>query len=45
MKKLVLENVVGTIPNTGESVKEIKEIRRKLSNQKFNLNQINQLSE
>lgn len=38
-----LEKQVGSIPNTGDSVKEVREIRNKLSREKFNLNEINAL--
>lgn len=38
IRKLVLEKQIGSIPNTGDSVKEIREIRKKLSKEKFNLN-------
>ena len=31
VRRLVLDKMVGIIPNTGESVQEIKEIRKKLS--------------
>ena len=31
LRKLVLEKMIGIIPNTGDSVKEIREIRKKLS--------------
>ncbi|HLD79512.1 MAG TPA: ribbon-helix-helix domain-containing protein [Candidatus Nanoarchaeia archaeon] len=31
VRRLILSNLVGIIPNTGDSVKEIREIRRKLS--------------
>jgi len=31
VRKLVLEKQIGSIPNTGDSVKEIREIRKKLS--------------
>jgi Arc/MetJ-type ribon-helix-helix transcriptional regulator len=31
LRKLILEKQIGTIPNTGDSVKEIREIRKKLS--------------
>lgn len=31
LRKLVLEKQVGSIPNTGDSVKEIREIRKRLS--------------
>lgn len=44
IRKLVLEKQIGSIPDTGDSVKEIREIRKKLSKEKFNLNKINQLN-
>ena len=44
IRKLVLEKQIGSIPDTGDSVKEIREIRKKLSKEKFNLNEINQLN-
>jgi len=31
LRKLVLERQIGSVPNTGDSVKEIREIRKKLS--------------
>jgi len=31
VRRLVLNNLVGIIPNTGDSVKEMKEIKKKLS--------------
>jgi len=43
IRKLVLEKQIGSIPNTGDSVKEIRKIRKKLSKEKFNLNELNQL--
>ncbi len=44
IRKLVLEKQIGSIPDTGDSVKEVREIRKKLSKEKFNLNEINQLN-
>ncbi len=44
IRKLVLEKQIGSIPDTGDSVKEVREIRKKLSKEKFNLNKINQLN-
>jgi len=38
IRKLVLEKQIGSIPNTGDSVKEVRDIRKKLSKEKFNLN-------
>jgi len=37
IRKLVLEKQIGSIPDTGDSVKEIRKIRKKLSKEKFNL--------
>ena len=31
LRRLLLQQQIGTIPNTGDSVKEIREIRNKLS--------------
>ncbi|MBU1632718.1 MAG: type II toxin-antitoxin system ParD family antitoxin [Nanoarchaeota archaeon] len=31
VRKLVLDRMVGIIPNTGDSVKELREIKKKLS--------------
>lgn len=31
VRRLVLNNLVGIIPNTGDSVKEMREIKKKLS--------------
>jgi len=33
IRRLILDKQVGSIPNTGDSVKEIREIRKKLSKQ------------
>mgnify|MGYP001586775322 CR=1 FL=1 len=48
VRKMVLEKLeklVGIIPNTGDSVQEIREIRKKLSKEKFDLDEINRLGE
>jgi len=45
VRRLVVEKLVGIIPNTGDSVKEVQEIRKKLSKEKFNLAEINKLVE
>ncbi|MFC1690988.1 hypothetical protein ACFL0W_02295 [Nanoarchaeota archaeon] len=41
--KLALEKQIGSIPNTGDSVKEIRKIRKILSKEKFDLTEINKL--
>ena len=43
VRRLVWEKEIGTIPNTGDSVQEIKIIRKSLSKEKFNLRSINSL--
>ncbi|MDD4877778.1 MAG: ribbon-helix-helix domain-containing protein [Candidatus Nanoarchaeia archaeon] len=46
IRKLIHEKVhsmVGIIPNTGDSVKEIRAIRKKLSKEKFDIDKINSL--
>ncbi len=48
LRKLILEKQIGSIPNTGDSVKEMKEIKKKLSKEikSFkNLEEINKLAE
>ena len=43
VRRLVWEKEIGTLPNTGDSVQEIREIRNKLSKEKFDLKNINSL--
>lgn len=43
LRKLVLEKQVGSIPNTGNSVKEVREMRKKLSKKKISLKELNSL--
>lgn len=40
---LLLNELVGIIPNTGDSVEEVREIRRKLSKEPIDLDKINAL--
>ena len=44
LRRLILEKQIGSIPNTGDSVKEIRDIRKKLSKEKFDLDKINKLT-
>ena len=44
IRRLIIESQIGSIENTGDSVKEVREIRKKLSKEKFNLNEINKLN-
>ena len=43
VRKLILEKMIGIIPNTGDSVKEVREIRKKFSEEKFDLKKLNRL--
>lgn len=43
VRKMIITNQVGTIPNTGNSVDEIRATRKKLSKEKFDLEKINKL--
>lgn len=43
IRRLVLEKQVGSIPNTGDSVKELGAIRKKLSKADVDLTEINAL--
>lgn len=43
LRKLILEKQVGSIPNTGDSVAEVRAIRKKLSREAFDLDSINKL--
>lgn len=45
LRKLILEKQIGSVPNTGDSVKEIRAIREKLSKDKIDLDEINALGE
>ena len=37
------KDAIGSIPNTGDSVKEIRELRKKLSNKSINVKELNKL--
>lgn len=43
LRRLILEKQIGSIPNIGDSVEEIRAIRKKLSKEAFDINAINQL--
>jgi len=43
LRRLILSQQVGSIKNTGNSVKEVRAIRKKLSKLKMNLDEINSL--
>jgi len=41
VRRFIWDNEVGTIPNKGNSVKQVRKIRNKLSKQKIDLKEIN----
>ena len=45
LRRLILEQQIGSVKNTGDSVKEIREIRKKLSKEKIDLDEINSLGQ
>ncbi len=45
VRRLIFEKLVGIIPNTRDSVKEVRDIRKKLSQEMFDLDVINKLAE
>ena len=45
LRKLVLEKQIGSIPNNGDSVREVREIRKKLSGEIIDLDEIDKLGE
>ena len=45
VRRLILSELIGIIPNKGNSVKQIKTLRRKLSKEKFDLEKINKLAD
>lgn len=45
VRRLVIDNLVGILPDTGDSVKEVRKIRKRLSKEKVNLKKINKLAD
>ena len=43
LRKLILERQIGSIPNTGDSVQEVREIRKRLSND-FTLKDVDEIN-
>ncbi len=41
VRRLVIERQIGSVPNTGDSVKEVRDIRKKLSKEKIDLRKLN----
>lgn len=44
IRRLVLNKMIGIMRDTGDSVKEVRKLRKKLSKEKFNLKEINALA-
>lgn len=45
IREFILEKQIGSLVNTGDSVKEIRKIRKILSQEKFDLDAINKLAD
>jgi len=45
IRRLVLNQMVGIIPDKKDSVKEVRAIRKRLSKEAFNLKEINKLAD
>jgi len=45
VRRLVIDKLIGIIPEEGDSVKQVREVRRKLSKEKFDLDEINKLAD
>ena len=45
VRRLVLDKIIGIAKDTRDSVKEIKDIRKRLSKEKFNLQKIDKLAD
>ena len=45
VRRLVLDKLIGIIPNEGDSVEQVRNLRKKLSKEKFDLDEINKLAE
>ena len=43
VRRLVLERHIGSIPDTGDSVKEVRALRKKLSREDVNVGELNAL--
>lgn len=41
IRRLTINNMIGSTPNIGDSVTEIRELRKKLSQEKIDLDEIN----
>ncbi len=44
VRRLILNDLVGILSNNENSVKQIKSVRKRLSKEKFNLEEINKIS-
>jgi len=43
IRRLLLERQIGSIPNAGDSVQEVRAIRKKLSKEELDIDKINKL--
>ncbi len=41
VRRLIIERQIGSVTNTGDSVKEVREIRKKLSKERADLKKLN----
>ena len=45
VRRLVLDKLIGIIPNKEDSIKEVRALRQRLSKEKIDLNEINKLAD
>ena len=45
IRDLILKKVVGSVKRRGDSVREVRKIRKRLSKEKFDLKEINKLAD
>ena len=45
VRRLVIDKLIGIIPNEENSVKHVRDVRKKLSKEKFDLDEINKLAD
>lgn len=45
VRRLVIDKLIGIIPDKEDSVEEVRDLRKKVSKEKFDLDEINKLAE
>ena len=45
LRRLILDKLISILQDKGDSVKEVKELRKRLSKEKFDLEEINKLAD